>query len=216
MELIIRVQEHTSHELGLLHKLSFSRYWESDSNLMPSADKIISATADIKGFKTLTAVCRAYNWDVETIGLVADACNQVKSAKYIHAVNPALLLLPKSTQRGVIEYPEYYITELLKVVDYYKVESVHFTHYSFIENFPHEEIVKQLIILLNPVFISRLQEFVWEIDSRFSDELIEACRFVIEAIYRRPWKGVKVLHAKKFKFIPSEKLDGMDLFVEDV
>lgn len=95
-----------------------------------------------------------------------------------------------------MKFPEYYISELLKVADYYKTECVHYTHYSFINFFPRDEIIRQLTILLNPVRYVSINEFIWEIDARFKDEMLEAYRYVIKDIFRKEPKKLIVVNSR--------------------
>ena len=217
MELVIRVQSHTEHEIHLLHKLSFSILTSMKDSSQDSTKNIISATSDMDGFTTLSALCREVNLNSERVKLDADECNQLGKTRLISAVNPSLFLVPKSTNANLIEFPEFTITELIKVAHYFKTDTVHFTHYSFLESFPREEIIKIMILLLNPFFVPNIKEFVWEIDSRYQSELLASYTHVISSIYRRTPKELSVVHAKKFKFIDDQVVGNTEVgrFVED-
>ena len=217
MELVIRVQSHTEHEIHLLHKLSFSILTSMENSSQDSTKNIISATSDMDGFTTLSALCREVNLNSERVKLDADECNQLGKTRLISAVNPSLFLVPKSTNANLIEFPEFTITELTKVAHYFKTDTVHFTHYSFLESFPREEIIKIMILLLNPFFVPNIKEFVWEIDSRYQSELLASYTHVISSIYRRTPKELSVVHAKKFKFIYDQVVGNTEVgrFVED-
>ena len=217
MELVIRVQSHTEHEIHLLHKLSFSILTSMKDSSQDSTKNIISATSDMDGFTTLSALCREVNLNSERVKLDADECNQLGKTRLISAVNPSLFLVPKSTNANLIEFPEFTITELIKVAHYFKTDTVHFTHYSFLESFPREEIIKIMILLLNPFFVPNIKEFVWEIDSRYQSELLASYTHVISSIYRRTPKELSVVHAKKFKFIYDQVVGNTEVgrFVED-
>ena len=217
MELVIRVQSHTEHEIHLLHKLSFSILTSMEDTSQDSTKNIISATSDMDGFTTLSALCREVNLNSERVKLDADECNQLGKTRLISAVNPSLFLVPKSTNANLIEFPEFTITELIKVAHYFKTDTVHFTHYSFLESFPREEIIKIMILLLNPFFVPNIKEFVWEIDSRYQSELLASYTHVISSIYRRTPKELSVVHAKKFKFIYDQVVGNTEVgrFVED-
>jgi len=217
MELVIRVQTHTEHEMHLMHKLSFSILPSMENRNQDSTKNIISATSDMDGFTTLSALCREVNLNSERVKLDADECNQLGKTRLISAVNPSLFLVPKSTNANLIEFPEFTITELIKVAHYFKTDTVHFTHYSFLESFPKEEIIKIMILLLNPFFVPNIKEFVWEIDSRYQSELLASYTHVISSIYRRTPKELSVVHAKKFKFIYDQVVGNTEVgrFVED-
>jgi hypothetical protein len=182
-----------------------------------STKNIISVTSDMDGFTTLSALCREVNLNSERVKLDADECNQIGKTRLISAVNPSLFLVSKSTSANLIEFPEFTITELIKVAHYFKTDTVHFTHYSFLEAFPREEIIRIMILLLNPFFVPNIKEFVWEIDSRYQSELLASYTHVISSIYRRTPKELSVVHAKKFKFIYDQVVGNTEVgrFVED-
>ena len=217
MELVIRVQSHTEHEIHLLHKLSFSILPSMENNSQDSTKNIISVTSDMDGFTTLSALCREVNLNAERVKLDADESNQLGKTRLISAVNPSLFLVPKSTNTNLIEFPEFTITELVKVAHYFNSDTIHFTHYSFLESFPKDEIIKIMILLLNPFFVPNIKEFVWEIDSRYQSELLASYTHVISSIYRRTPKELSVVHAKKFKFIYDQVVGNTEVgrFVED-
>ena len=217
MELVIRVQSHTEHEIHLLHKLSFSILPSMGDSSQDSTKNIISVTSDMDGFTTLSALCREVNLNSERVKLDSDECNQLGKTRLISAVNPSLFLVPKSANANLIEFPEFTITELIKVAHYFKSDTVHFTHYSCLESFPREEIVRIMILLLNPFFVPNIKEFIWEIDSRYQSELLASYTHVISSIYRRTPKELCVVHAKRFKFIYDQVVGNAEVgrFVED-
>lgn len=219
MEFILRVQEHTDHEKHLHHKLSFSSLENTDYETGTNTDNIISVTSDLNGFTTLKSVCDVFNWKSERVQIDVNECNENESTLVIQEVSPTLFLIPKSrTEDKIIEFPEFYISELCKVSDYFKSTTVHFTHYSFIDKFPKNEILSMLILLVNPVFVPRIKKFYWEIDSRFVDEMIEIYRYVIENVYRRNKPNPEIVYGKKFKMVYDQGTYGrleVGRFVED-
>ncbi len=217
MEIIIRVQEHTEHELHLQHKLSFSPLSDVNNENKKEMENIISTTADSDGFTTLSAICRVLDLPIDLIEKNADECNALKRSRLIDSKGWGLFMVPKWRSDNIIEYPEYYISELIKVADYFKSGSIHFTHYSFIQSFPRDEIIRQMILLANPVFVPSVEKFYWEIDSRFFNELVDAYTYVVENVYRRPPKELRVIRAKKFKFLYEKTTGDIEIgrFVED-
>ena len=211
MEFIIRVQEHTEHEIILQHKLSFSNYTEINLETGIGTNNIISASADLDGFTTLNAICNINNWNKKVLKIDVDKCNEIGNPRIIQAINPSLLLIPKSKEDSIIEYPECYISELLKVADYYKSISVHYTHYSMIKQFPRQEIIRQMILLLNPVFMPFVDEFIWEIDSRFKNNLIDTYEYVVGTIYRRQPKKIQVVNALRYKMVYDEVFGNLEV-----
>jgi hypothetical protein len=202
MEFILRVQEHTEHEKHLHHKLSFSILDEVDYKTNTNSDNIISVTSDLHGFTTLNSVCRVLNWNTDRIQIDVDRCNEINSSLFIKEVSPSIFMVPKSTdQESIVNFPEYYISELCKVGDYYKTKTIQFTHYSFLEKFPKYEIISMLILLLNPVIVPNIEKFYWEIDSRFLDEMKDVYKYVMENIYRREKPISDIVYGKKFKFV---------------
>jgi len=220
MEFILRVQKHTDHEIQLHHKLSFSLLEEVDYESERNSDNIISVTSDLDGFTTLRSVCRVLNWNKEKVQLDVDGCNLRNSSRLIQNDSPSIFMIPKSTDNEkIIDSPEYYISELCKVSDYYETKTVQFTHYSFISEFPTIEIMSILTLLLNPVFVPRIGRFYWEIDSRFIDEMKDVHRYVVEKIYRRNKPISKIVNGKNFKFEYNGNTFGnleVGNFVEDV
>jgi len=220
MEFILRVQKHTDHEIQLHHKLSFSLLDEVDYQSEKNSDNIISVTSDLDGFTTLRSVCRVLNWDEERVQHDVDGCNLRNSSRLIQNDRPSIFMIPRSTDnKKIIDSPEYYISELCKVSDYYETKTVQFTHYSFISEFPTIEIMSLLTLLLNPVFVPRIGRFYWEIDSRFINEMKDVYRYVMERIYRRNKPISKIVHAKNFKFEYNGNTFGkleIGNFVEDV
>jgi hypothetical protein len=196
MELIIKVQGHIEQETHLGHHLNFSRCLEINANEHIEKN-IISVTAALDGFTTLNAICRSYNWNEEVVKIDVDRCNQIDKSLIIREVAPSIFMIPRSkSEESIMKFPEYYISELIKVADYYKTECVHYTHYSFINFFPRDEIIRQLTILLNPVRYVSINEFVWEIDARFKDEMLEAYRYVIKDIFRKEPKELIVINSR--------------------
>jgi hypothetical protein len=220
MEFILRVQEHTDHEKHLLHKLSFSSLDEVDYQTGENSDNVISVTADLNGFTTLNSICRVFNWNQDRVQVDVDECNERNRSRFIQEVSPSIFMIPKSTNNeNIIDFPEYYISELSKVSDYYEVNTVHFTHYSFVEKFPTSEIISMLILLLNPVIVPRIKKFYWEIDSRFLNEMKDIYAYIIGNVYRRTVELPEIIHAKKFKFIYDQGTYGnaeVGRFVEDI
>jgi len=196
MQLIIKEQGHIESEIYLHHNLNFSKCLVGDVNDR-NEKNIISVTADLDGFTTLKQVCVQHNWSEEAVKLEADHCNEIDQSVLVRAVAPTIFMIPKSDlDDAIIKYPEYYISELLKVADYYKTDQVHFTHYSFIKFFPKGEIIRQLTILLNPVRFVPIKNFYWEIDSRFTEEMIETYKYVIKEIFRREPKKLEVITSR--------------------
>jgi len=205
MEFILRSQEHTEHEKHLLHKLSFSILDGVDYRFGRTTDNILSVTSDLNGFTTLKSVCRILDWDIEKVQKDVEGCNNRDSSRLISQVSPSLFMVPKNKSKDfVIEHPEYYISELIKVGDYFQSKTIQFTHYSFIEKLPQVEIISILVLLLNPVLVPRIEKFYWEIDSRFVEEMKSIHRYVIENIYRRPYKEPQVVNGKRFKFVDDK------------
>lgn len=204
MEFIIRVQEHTDYEKQLHQKMSFSLLDEVNYGTGNSSDNIISVSSDVTGFTTLTSICDVLNLN-EQIHKDADECNKLNKPRFIQKINPSFFMIPYKFNDGkIIDFPEFYISELCKVSDYFQTKTVHFTHYSFIKTFPKSEIISSMILLLNPVFVPRIEKFFWEIDSRFLDDLLNAYKYVIQNIYRRSIKEPKIIYAKKFKLFVDE------------
>ncbi|MBT8555852.1 hypothetical protein G6663_00900 [Polynucleobacter paneuropaeus] len=220
MEFILRVQEHTDHEIQLQHKLSFSPLDGVDYQTGNNSDNIITVSADLNGFTTLNSICRTFNWNVDRVQVDVDGCNERNKSRFIQEVSPSFFMIPKSANsENIIDFPEYYISELCKVSDYYEVKTVHFTQYSFIEKFPRSEIISMLILLLNPVIVPRIERFYWEIDSRFIDEMRDVYAYIIGNIYRRTVALPEIVYAKKFKFIYDQGTYGnaeVGRFVEDI
>lgn len=203
MELIIKVQGHIEQEIHLGHHLNFSRCLEINVNEHVEKN-IISVTAALDGFTTLSAICNSYNWNDKFIKTNVDRCNEIETSLFIGGVAPSIFMIPKANSReSIINFPEYYISELLKFADQYKTECVHYTHYSFINFFPRDEIVRQLTILLNPVRYVPINEFIWEIDARFKDEMLETYRYVIRDIFRKKPKELIVINSRIRNFIFS-------------
>jgi hypothetical protein len=202
MEFVLRSQEHTEPEKQLLHNLSFSVLDGVNYETDKTTDNILSVTSDLDGFTTLNSVCRVLNWKKEVVQLDVNGCNEIDSSRLISQVSPSLFMIPKSKNKeSIIEHPHYYISELIKVGDYFQSKTVQFTHYSLVEKLPTDEIVPMLVLLLNPVFVPKIEKFYWEIDSRFLSEMKFIYQFVIEEIYRREFKEPQVIHGKKFKFV---------------
>jgi hypothetical protein len=220
MEFILRVQEHTEHEKHLHHKLSFSILDGVDYQTGTNSDNVISVTSDLNGFTTLKSICRVLNWNEERVQLDVDRCNEINSSLFIQAISPSIFMVPKSTDdESIVNFPEYYISELSKVGDYYNTKTVQFTHYSFLEKFPKSEILSMLILLLNPVIVPNIDKFYWEIDSRFLDDMKDVYTYVVKNIYRREKPISDIVYAKKFKFIYDQGTYGnseVGRFVEDI
>jgi hypothetical protein len=220
MEFILRVQEHTDQEIQLQHKLSFSLLDGVDYQTSNNSDNIISVTSDLDGFTTLRSICRVLNWNEERVQLDVDGCNERNYSRFIQEMSPSLFMIPKSrNNENIIDFPEYYISELCKVSDYYQSKTVQFTHYSFLNEFPTVEIISILTLLLNPVFVPRIEKFYWEIDSRFLEEMKEIYTYIMNNKYRRDRPISDIVYGKKFKFIYDQGTVGnseVGRFVEDI
>jgi hypothetical protein len=220
MEFILRVQEHTDHEIQLQHKLSFSLLDGVDYQTGNNTDNVISVSSNLDGFTTLRSICRVLNWNEERVQLDVDRCNEINSSIFIQGQSPSIFMVPKSTDdESIVNFPEYYISELSKVGDYYNTKTVQFTHYSFLERFPQSEIISMLILLLNPVIVPNINKFYWEIDSRYLDEMKNVYSYVMNNIYRRDKPITDIVYGKRFKFVYDQGTYGnseVGRFVEDV
>ena len=204
MEFIIRVQEHSEYEKHLHQKMSFSLLDGVNYQTGTNSDNIISVSSNMKCFTTLTSICGVLNLN-ERIQKDVDECNKMNKSRFLHLINPSFFMIPYNfNDENIIDFPEFYISELCKVSHYFQAKTVHFTHYSFIDKFPWSEIVSAMTLLLNPVFVPSVEKFFWEIDSRFLDDIKSAYRHVIENIYRRSTDDPKIIYAKKFKFARDE------------
>lgn len=124
----------------------------------------ISATANTSGFTPLTSIARAYEWQRETIQEASNQCNERGEVAILNILQPTLFLVPKTKGQSNTLF---YITDLLKAINHMKVETLHFTHYGFIQDkLPRVEIEKILEVMLNPLTQSTLKEIIWDIDVR--------------------------------------------------
>ncbi len=220
MEFILRVQEHTSEEKHLQHKLSFSgiEYSEEISNIPRKL--FITADADLNGFTCLNAISNYYGWNTDQLREDCDQINLEKNYKVIFEVMPALVLIPKPTEDVDIKNSrEYYFTETIKFLNWYNADSVHLTQFSFLDKFSAKDVGVLLKILLNPLTVKNFNKIYWEIDSRYLSEMIQTYRVVANEMFRLNLPDPKVVHAKRFKFVydNESKLDNCDVgrFVVD-
>lgn len=124
----------------------------------------VSATANARGFTPLTSIARAYEWTRETIDEAVNQCNEKNEVAVLDLFEPNLFLVPKTKGQSNTLF---YITDLLKAINHMRFETLHFTHYGFIQDkLPSEEIEKILEVMLNPLTQSTLKQVIWDIDVR--------------------------------------------------
>lgn len=155
MEIIFRPIKHTFDEVIMGHAIWFRPI---------SGIDVISATANANGFTPLTSITRAYEWQRKTIQEAVKQCNDKEEVAILNYLQPNLFLVPKTKGQSSTLF---YITDLLKAINHMRFETLHFTHYGFIQNkLPNEEIEKILEVMLNPLTQLTLKQVVWDIDVR--------------------------------------------------
>jgi hypothetical protein len=198
VQINIRVHTHTDTEIQMGHKIGFSCL--QNFNQVRGEDLIV-ATANMHGFTTLNAITNVCNLDTDAIKYYVEQCNERNLTKIVPDFNVPLLLIPRT--RGSTKLhkaPEYYITQVLNEANHEKIKRIHFTSYSFIRGkFPDSEITSILKILLNPLIHTTLEEFTFEIDSRYQKQMFELFNKVANHLYQRDLR-IPVYHAKQFSW----------------
>ncbi len=160
MEIIFRPIQHSFDEVIMGHAIWFRPINGIDA---------ISATANASGFTPLTSIARAFDWQRETIQEAAKQCNDKGEIAVLNHFQPNLFLVPKTKGQSNTLF---YITDLLKALNHMRFETLHFTHYGFIQNkLPANEIEKILEVMLNPLTQSTLKQVIWDIDVRQDDKM---------------------------------------------
>lgn len=160
MEIIFRPIQHSFDEVIMGHAIWFRPINGIDA---------ISATANASGFTPLTSIARAFDWQRETIQEAAKQCNDKGEIAVLNYFQPNLFLVPKTKGQSNTLF---YITDLLKALNHMRFETLHFTHYGFIQNkLPANEIEKILEVMLNPLTQSTLKQVIWDIDVRQDDKM---------------------------------------------
>jgi hypothetical protein len=155
MEISFRPIQHTLDEMIMGQAIWFRPINGIDA---------ISATANVRGFTPLTSIARAYEWARETIDEAAKQCNELGEVAVLDFLQPNLFIVPKTKGQSNTLF---YITDLLKAINHMDCETLHFTHYGFIQDkLPSEEIEKILEVMLNPLTQSTLKQVIWDIDLR--------------------------------------------------
>jgi hypothetical protein len=98
---------------------------------------------------------------------------------------PNIILVPsiRSKENKKVSI-EYYITKILQICNANNFKSLHFSHFGFINgNFQQEDILRILMVLLNPLIHSTLKVFYWEIDSRYLDRILQCFHHINNSCY---------------------------------
>jgi len=155
MDTLIRMVRNTDDEILAGHKLWFSPVADCDA---------ISATANALGFTPLTAVARCFGWDYGLMESAANACNYKNEVAVVTQVKPMLILVPATKGRSDADA---LVFDLLAALRAAKVQSLHLTHFGFLQGkFPGSEIaaVLNLLFMYGPTLpLSRL---VVDVDAR--------------------------------------------------
>lgn len=172
MRLIFCVREHTFDEIYMGHMLGFSAIHGVD---------VISATANARGFTPLTAVARTYGWKRELIEVASDECNRRGEVAVLGTLTPELLLVPKTKgDGGRLPDADHLMLDLLAAVNDQQFESLHFTHFGFLQGrLPVMEMRRILEVLLNPLEELTLNTLYWDIDQRGQSALVHLHETVV-------------------------------------
>jgi hypothetical protein len=164
MDLIFRSIRHPPDERSMGQVYSFRP--------APGCDAI-SATANTEGFTPLLSIDRHFNWDRDIIKRAASSCN-TNGQVCVVELTPILFLVPATKGHGDAAF---LIRDLIWATKSAKINSLHFTHFSFMQNrLPESEIVAVLNYLLGDSSVLGLDRLVIDIDARQESHLYKLLR----------------------------------------
>jgi hypothetical protein len=160
MEMLFRPIQHDPIEIIMGQAIWFSPINGIDG---------ISATANTEGFTPLTSIANSYEWDGNLIRKATHECNAKAQIAIVKQVKPTLLLVPKTKGNSDTEF---LIQDLISAINEIKIENLHFTHYSFIQNKLPKNEIKQIFQTFEKNIQNSLKKVIWDIDRRHKESLI--------------------------------------------
>jgi hypothetical protein len=129
----------------------------------------ISSTANFEGFKPLSSISSAYDWDGAIVQEASKKSNLKNEIAIVKQVKPTLFLVPKTKGNSNTEF---LIKDLALAINEMKIKNLHFTHYGFIQKkFPKNEFQTIVQFLHKPLFDISLEKIIIDIDSRNYSEI---------------------------------------------
>jgi hypothetical protein len=201
MQLIFRVQKNTDGEIQLGHKLSFTVEKYADA---------ISVSANSNGFTPMNAVFRSMELDQNEYESEITACkkeNKVIEIDYPYYFNRKIILVPPTRGRtNKYDTYEYYTVRILEICNFYKLNTLHFTHYGFLNGgYNLDEVLRVMKTLFHPLAFTTLEKIYFEIDERYSNEFLHIYRHVCKT-YQIKYEYSRI-EAPEFEYVTRQTLE---------
>jgi len=161
MEILFRPIQHDPMEIIMGQAIWFSPINGIDG---------ISATANTEGFTPLTSIANAYDWDRNLINQASQQCNLKQEIAIVKQVMPMLFLVPKTKGDSNTEF---LIEDLIHALNEMRIENLHFTHYSFIQNKLPKNEINQIFQTFEKNIQNSLKKLIWDIDIRHKESFIK-------------------------------------------
>lgn len=129
----------------------------------------VSASANTAGFTPLTAVAGYYGWMPRVVDRAARETNRLKEVAILRDFQPTLFLVPHTKgHRDELNL----IKDLVDACNACEISILHFTHYGMLlRRLPSAEIEGIFRFLRDNRQEASLREIIWDIDSRYIDDL---------------------------------------------
>ena len=155
MEIIFR-------PLSSCNDLGFSPSIESDT---------ISVTANPTGLTItpLNIIVSKFTWNKLRVHQAATRLNRFTKVAVLRDLKPKLILVPKTSGQGDVTE---LMNEILEAAESVESEVINFTHYGYVRNnLPRTEI-ESIFKKLSALKETSIRVLIWDIDSRYYDEIL--------------------------------------------